>query len=279
MGEFTRDGMVFDVDEWGAADGVPVVCLHGFPQDRQAFAEVATALAGKGCRILAPDQRGYSSRARPPGRRAYVGSELVADVLALLDAYGLQEAHVVGHDWGTIVGWLLAGLHPDRVTTLTALSVPHPAGVRDAVAVSTQALRSAYIGFFQLPVLPESALLAAEAVPLRMLLRRSGLPADIAARYTRRMREPGALSAALNWYRALPLQPPRPGRVRVPSLSVRGAREPSVVKQASVLASRYVAAPYRHVELPGAGHWLPETRADAIARLVLEHVDTYRGRT
>ncbi|MDP9417053.1 MAG: alpha/beta hydrolase, partial [Actinomycetota bacterium] len=177
-----------------------------------------------------------------------------------------------GHDWGAVVGWLLAGRHPARVAGLTALSVPHPAAVRDALAVSTQALRSAYVAFFQLPLLPESVLLTSGAAPLRRLLRGSGLPQEAADRYVDRMREPGALRAALNWYRALPLEPPTPGRVRVPTVSVRGAREPAMVKQAALLTSRYVRGAYRHAELPGAGHWLPETRAGDIAPLVLELV-------
>ena len=105
MDSFRRDGLTFDVLDSGPADGEPVVLLHGFPQDRTAWNRVAPALHQHGLRTLAPDQRGYSPMARPHGRSAYRLRETTADVLALLDAAGLESAHVVGHDWGGIVGW------------------------------------------------------------------------------------------------------------------------------------------------------------------------------
>ena len=117
--------------------------------------------------------------------------------LALLDAAGLESAHVVGHDWGGIVAWALAAWHPDRVRTLTALSVPHPAAMAKAMVTSDQALRSYYMGAFQLPLLPERLLLAGGGRPLRRMLRGGGLPDDAADHYVARMREPGALTAAL----------------------------------------------------------------------------------
>src|SRR3712207_6004064 len=195
--------MTFDVRDAGPDDGEPVVLLHGFPQDSSAWDRVAPALHQHGLRTLAPDQRGYCAMARPRGRTAYRVRETVHDVLALLDAAGLKKAHVVGHDWGGIVGWALGSWHPDRVRTLTALSVPHPAAMAKAMLTSDQALRSLYVALFQLPLVPERLLLSRGGAPLRRMLRSDGLPRETAHHYVSRMREPGALSAALGWYRAL----------------------------------------------------------------------------
>src|SRR5919199_5619450 len=175
--------MVFDVRDGGPPDGEPVVLLHGFPQDSSAFDRLSPALHSAGLRTIAPDQRGYSPGARPGGRSAYRMREVVDDVLALLDAAGLSSAHVVGHDWGGIAAWALAARHPWRVRTLTALSVPHPAAMAQAMAHSDQALRSGYMAFFQLPAVPEAVLLAGGGALLRRSLRQGGLPGDVVDRY------------------------------------------------------------------------------------------------
>ena len=121
MDRFQRDGLTFDVVDGGPQDGEAVVLLHGFPQDSTAWNQVSPALHQAGLRTLAVDQRGYSPMARPRGRRRYTLRETTDDVLALLDAAGLDKAHVVGHDWGGMVAWALGAWHPDRVRTLTAL--------------------------------------------------------------------------------------------------------------------------------------------------------------
>ncbi|MGY1683453.1 alpha/beta fold hydrolase [Geodermatophilus sp. SYSU D01176] len=273
MDSFARDGLVFDVRDGGPTDGDPVVLLHGFPQDSTAFTTVAGELHGAGLRTLAPDQRGYSPGARPPGRAAYRLREVTDDVLALLDEAHLGSAHVVGHDWGAVVGWALAARHPERVRTLTALSVPHPAAMAKALVISDQALRSSYTALFQVPVLPERLLLAVGGEPLRRMLLTSGLPVDVADRYVERMREPGALSAALAWYRALPLDARTTvGRVRVPTLHVWSTRDAALGRTATELTRSFVDAPYRLEVLEGVPHFIPEVAPGRVAELVVEHV-------
>lgn len=273
MDGFGRDGLVFDVRDAGPAGGEPVVLLHGFPQDSGAYDRLAPSLHRAGLRTLAPDQRGYSPGARPAGRRAYRLREAVDDVLALLDGAGLPAAHVVGHDWGAFVGWALGAWHPQRVRTLTALSVPHPGGFSKALLTSPQALRSAYMGAFQVPELPERALLARGGALLHRMLVGSGLPEPDAQRYVARMREPGALAAALAWYRALPWDTRDPvGRVRVPTLLVWGARDPALDRAGVRATARFVVGPYRLEVLHDVGHWLPETAAGRLAPLVLQQV-------
>ena len=262
-----RPGVRLDVRDDGPPDGEPVLLLHGFPQDGTSWSGVAPVLRRAGLRTLVPDQRGYSPGTRPRGRRAYRLELLVQDAVALLDAAGLERAHVVGHDWGGIVAWTLAAHRPERTASLTVASVPQPRALARSLTRSPQALRSAYVGAFQLPRLPEALL----GPRLEQLLRRSGLPAAEAARYAARMREPGALTGALNWYRALPLSRLRTGPVDVPTTYAWGARDPALGRRAAELTAEHVRGPYRFVELD-AGHWLPETRAEELAGLVLERV-------
>jgi pimeloyl-ACP methyl ester carboxylesterase len=273
MDSFRRGDLVFDVLDSGPADGAAVVLLHGFPQSARAFDRLSPALHAAGLRTLAPDQRGYSPGARPKGRSAYVLREVVDDVLALLDAAGLPDAHLVGHDWGGLAAWALAAWHPWRVRTLSVLSVPHPAAMSQALRTSDQALRSSYIGFFQLPAVPEAVLLAGQGALLRRTLHGAGLPEHLVDAYLDRLREPGALTGALNWYRALRLQARTPvGTVRVPTLHVWGDRDPYLGRAAVEASAEYVAAPYRLEVLAGAGHWLPELAADRLGELLPAHV-------
>ena len=270
---FRRDGLTFDVRDAGPPEGEPVVLLHGFPQDSAAWDQVAPGLHQAGLRTLAPDQRGCSPMARPRGRGRYRLRETTADVLALLDAAGLESAHVVGHDWGGIVGWALAAWHADRVRTLTALSVPHPAAMAKAMVTSDQALRSYYMLLFQLPLLPERLLLARGGTALRRMLRRGGLSEESAAHYVDRMREPGALSAMLGRYRAVPLSGgDAVGTVRVPTLHVWSTGDAFLGRAGIDATARFVDAPYRLELLEGISHWIPELAADRVAELVTAHV-------
>jgi pimeloyl-ACP methyl ester carboxylesterase len=264
-------GLDFDVRVEGDPAGEPVVLLHGFPQHAGAWDEVWPALVEAGHRVVLPDQRGYSPGARPSGPRAYAGTELAADVLAVLDELGLAGAHLVGHDWGGAVAWGLASTAPDRVRSLTAVSTPHPKALRTA----SQAVRSWYVGAFLVPAVPERVLLASRARYLRRVLRRSGLPAEFADGYADRMAEPGALTAALNWYRALPYAGPSVGPIDVPTLYVWGTDDVALGPAAAAGTARWVHGPYTFVRLAGIGHWIPETAPNALLRPLLDHLRRY----
>ena len=198
IGDFERAGLRFEVDDEGPLDGPLVVLLHGFPTDRSSWRRVAPLLHDAGLRTIAPDQRGYSSGARPRGRAAYTSDQLVADVVALADAAGVGRFHVVGHDWGGGVAWLTAGQHADRVASVTSLSTPHPIATNRALRTSLdQARRSWYMAAIQLPRVPEWWF----APRMARTLAADGLPAEDAQRYAAHLAEPGALTAAMNWYR------------------------------------------------------------------------------
>jgi pimeloyl-ACP methyl ester carboxylesterase len=197
------------------------------------------------------------------------GGRPAGDVLALLDAAGLTSAHIVGHDWGGAVAWALAGRRPDRVRSVTVLSTPHPAALLKSFRASSQGLKSWYMLFFQLPVLPEKLILRT----LEESLTKTGLPVDFAAHNAARMAEPGALTAAINWYRAMPFSFRSPqGRSKVPTSYIWGRRDYFLGRYAAEATADYVRGAYRFVELDG-GHWLPETHPAEIGALILDQVN------
>jgi pimeloyl-ACP methyl ester carboxylesterase len=278
----TRGGLTFDVRSWGPPDGDPVLLLHGFPQNSTSWEAVARRLADRGYRVLAPDQRGYSPGARPQGRSAYRLPELVADALAVVDEHAGPAArvHLVGHDWGAAVAWGLATYHPDRLRTLTAVSVPPPAAFTRALVTTRQVLASWYMAAIQLPRLPERLLGAGERPYSRRfvaMLRRSGQSPQAAERDAAFLADPAALTAALNWYRAmLTGRPQRASRpVTVPTLFIWSAGDVAITRQAAELTHRYVDAPLRYVELRGVSHWIPDEVPDRLADLLLEHMAEY----
>lgn len=279
MDTYTHDGLTFEVLDGGPRDGETVVLLHGFPEDATAYDQVAPILQEHGLRTLAPHQRGYSRGARPPRASAYRIDALVGDVLALLDAAGVERAHVVGHDWGGAVAWALAQRRPDRVASLLALSTPHPGAMAWALRHAGQLRRSWYMLAFQTAVVPE--------VMLARLMQggamvRQGVPEEHQARYAARLRRPADLRGPVNWYRA-PLRPRLgDGRwhrlegdtqrleepVQVPTTYVWGRHDPYLGRAAAERTGGYVDAEYRFVELD-AGHWLPEREPETVAREVL----------
>jgi pimeloyl-ACP methyl ester carboxylesterase len=268
--EFVREDLRFRVRDEGLGDSPPVILLHGFPESSATWDAVAPALADSGRRVLAPDQRGYSPGARPSDVRRYRVEELGADVLALADAAGARTFDLVGHDWGGAVAWYLATAAPDRLRTLTVLSTPHPRAMARSLVFSTQALRSSYVAFFQVPRLPELLL----GVGLERMLRSSGLGPNEAAAVHASMSEPGALSAALSWYRAA-----RPwtlwsiGPIDVPTLYVWGTRDPALGREAAEHTEHWVRGPYRFEVLDGVGHWIQREASDRLLTLLHAHLE------
>ncbi|MGN9809039.1 alpha/beta fold hydrolase [Micromonospora sp. BQ11] len=266
-------GLTFDVRAGGPEDGAPVLLLHGFPQHSGEWDEVVPALHAAGLRTYALDQRGYSPGARPEAVEAYAMPELTADAVAVLDALGVDAAHVVGHDWGAVVGWDLAARHPDRVRTLTAVSVPHPAAFAHALAKDPQQkARSAYIMLFRQPGRAEKALLALNATGLRRMLHGVGDDRRVAA-YADPMREPGALTAALNWYRAMSRTTmASTGPVSVPTTYVWSDRDIAVGRTAAEACAENVTGDYRFVTLPRVSHWIPDEAPAPLAEAILARV-------
>lgn len=268
-------GFLFDVYEGGPPDGVPVLLLHGFPQDHREWDLILPRLHAAGLRTYALDQRGYSAGARPTAVAEYRLAEPVADAVAVLDALGITAAHVVGHDWGAQIAWLLAAGHPERVLSLTAVSVPHPRAMAEALRANvTQRLRFAYMGVFRSGI-AEGLLLARRGALLRSMMRPIGARAG---GYAAAMREPGRLTGALNWYRALSRgQLADTPAVTVPTTYVWSDRDPVVGWSAAEATAAWVSGEYRLVALPRIGHWVPEEASQVLAEVVLARIGAYPG--
>jgi pimeloyl-ACP methyl ester carboxylesterase len=268
--EIKARGLTFDVYEGGPADGRPVLLLHGFPQDHREFDLILPRLHEAGLRTYALDQRGYSPGARPGAVADYKLAEPCADAVAVLDALEIEKAHVIGHDWGAQVGWMLAGLHPSRVATLTAVSVPHPKALRLALRVRpSQRARFAYMGVFRSKP-AERLLLAGNGAALRSMMGPIG---DRAVQYADAMRDPGRLTGALNWYRALSGRDlAGVGLITVPTTYVWSDKDPVVGLTAALRTADWVDADYQLVAFKGIGHWVPEEAPAALADAALARI-------
>jgi pimeloyl-ACP methyl ester carboxylesterase len=212
-------------------------------------------------------------------------SELVRDTIALVDALGAPDVHLVGHDWGAAVAWATAIAAPKRVRTLTVLSVPHPAAFLRSMVRSVQLLRSSYMFLFQLPWLPER-LFRLPGAAVRVL-RWSGASARQAQRDAQLLLDPDAATAALNWYRAMaPIRRPRRGRgrgqrqgqggptfrVTVPTVYLWSDRDIALGRKGAELTAHYVTGPYEFRVLPGVSHWIPDQAPEVVAELVEKQI-------
>lgn len=262
-----------------AGCGEPVILLHGFPEFWYSWRHQLGALAGEGFRAVAPDLRGYHQSSKPPGVANYRIGTLVNDVVELIGQTANGKAAVVGHDWGGVIAWRLAALHPDRVRKLVILNAPHPAAFREELRRNLgQWFRSAYMLFFQLPWLPEWTIRAFNFKLLeRMFCRQPTSPAcfsheDIAA-YKHALSGPNGLRSPLNYYRAA-MRYPRdinnpPQVVTAPTLVIWGCRDPFLNERLTRRLATW--APNLRIErLPEASHWVQNDAPEPVNRVLLE---------
>ncbi len=282
MREIEANGMVFRTRFAGAegSPNEPVILLHGFPETSIMWAGLMERLGDEGYCCFAPDQRGYSARARPAGVEDYAYQRLVSDVMALADALGYARFHLIGHDWGSAIGWAILHLHPDRVRSWTAMSVPHMDAFASAIADDPdQRKRSQYMAFFMLPEKPEHSLAADDFAVLRSLW--SSIPKEQVAEYLSVFSQPGALTAALNWYRAnaVLLEKRREGAkfgpVNHPTLLIWGNQDLAIGRVAVERTAHYMEGSYRLVEL-NAGHWLAQEEPERVHDEILHHLQSNR---
>jgi pimeloyl-ACP methyl ester carboxylesterase len=264
--EFAIRGVAIHAVAAGPADGPLVVLLHGFPEFWYGWRHQILPIAEAGFRVVAPDQRGYNRSDKPEGVPAYHLDELAADVAGLIDACGHQAADVVGHDWGGVVAWWTALKHPGRVRRLVVLNAPHPIAMQKFARKNWRQLwRSRYIGFFQVPRLPERYLSLAGFAPLRRALTGSAPPgifgsADLSA-YRQTWSQPGALTAMLNWYRAM-LKFRTSGtdlRVRQKTLILWGERDDFLESGLAAASARF-CDDARVLLIERGSHWIQHER-------------------
>ncbi len=272
----TVNGLRFHLVEAGA--GPLVLLLHGFPEFWYCWRHQLPALAAAGFHAVAPDLRGYNESDKPRAVRDYRLDLLVADVAGLIDHFGARRAVVVGHDWGGVLAWRLAMLHPERIERLVVLNAPHPGALARERSNLRQWLRSWYTLFFQLPLLPEWLARVGDQALLERMLRRQPVHAgafgrDDIRQYKQALARPGALTAALNWYRAAmrysrqELADVRP--ITAPTLLLWGDRDPYLGVWFTRGLERWVPG-IRVERFADASHWLQNDIPERINRALVE---------
>lgn len=276
---FIHDGMEFQYLERGQPDGEPILLLHGFPQDAETWLPTMEELASAGYRVLALNQRGYSPGATPGTFWQYRLSKLMSDASALISSAVRTSVHLVGHDLGAEVAWNIAAASPHLLRSLTIVSSPHPRALARALLTSDQAVRSWYISFFQLPVIPEKVFRIRHGAIAIKLLQQTGLPLRDAERYAHRLLEtPDALDGAISWYRAFPLTPSlslATASVITPTMYIWGSGDSVVSRVGADHTNRYVTGPYDFRILEDISHWIPEEAPKELADLIASHVRRY----
>ncbi len=279
--EFEQDfidtnGIRLHVVQAGPRSGVPVILLHGFPEHWRCWIHQIPALAGAGFRVIVPDQRGYNLSEKPKGIRSYRVEELVKDTLGLIDSLEYEKVNLVGHDWGAIVAWMLAYQQPERLQRLGILNVPHPLVMRRfATRDLEQMRRSWYVAFFQLPWLPEGLMRAGNWRGAVRGLRGSGkidtFTHDEIEKYKEAWSQPGAMTAMINWYRAVRYQTKPPGemQIKIPTLMMWGMKD--------VALSHRMARPSidhckdgKLILFPEATHWVQHDAAEEVNHYLID---------
>lgn len=261
----------------GPEDGGLVLFLHGFPQFADSWLQIMAPIADAGFRTAAVDQRGYSPEARPKEVDAYTVEHLLADVEGFANSLGAGRFHLVGHDWGALLAWKFAADNPERVKSLTAISTPHPDALFHAMQSDADQMdRSKYVAFFRMPGHLAEAFFRADDYKNLRNVYQGKLPASQVEENVRRLAEPGALTAALNWYRAL-----RPraqtGKIFVPTLYIWSSQDLALGETAALGTVGHVRGPYRFERLDGASHWLLEEMTQRVSSLLVQHLETHRS--
>lgn len=269
-----------------AGEGPLVLLLHGFPQFWWTWRRQLTDLADAGFRVVAPDLRGYGASDKPP--RGYDLPTAAADAAALIRALGERDAVLVGHDWGALVAWTMAALHPRSVRRLVVLSMAHPRQLRAGMTDAAQRRAFRYFLGAQLPRLPERRLTRDDDDPVAELLRTWSGPAwpgtadfaEAVDRYRAAARIPQAAYGSMEYFRWAGRSQLRPDGLRyarrmsapisAPTLQLHGALDTCVLPGTARGSGRYVAGAYEWRELPDLGHFLPEEAPDQVSAAIAE---------
>lgn len=263
------NGITMHYVTMGPRDGKPVLLLHGFPEFWYSWRYQMPALAELGYFLIVPDQRGYNLTDKTP---PYDVETLMEDIVALLDHLEVDTCPLVGHDWGGVLAWSLASYYPDRFERVVVMNAPHPNAYLDALKSSTQLFKSWYIYLFQVPKLPEWLLSRRNCRALRRIYAQvpeTYMNEEDAQHYVDAMLQPGALSAALGWYRAIPAQTRKHGGslpnpiIQQPTLVIWGENDPALGKACNRTLAKYVPNLELHY-LPDATHWVQMDHPDEV---------------
>jgi pimeloyl-ACP methyl ester carboxylesterase len=251
-----------------AGTGPDVLLIHGFPDDHRVWREQIDVLAAAGHRVIALDTRGCGESDIAPTVSDYRIERLVADLVAVLDALGVEKARVVGHDWGAVQAWQLAMRHPERVERLIVLSVGHPAAY--AGGGFMQKLRGYYILLIQMRPVMEVITRCCDWLPLRLM---TGFREEF-GRWRALLARPGRLTAGFNYYRANACEMWRASgsRVDVPVVGVWSSGDRFLVERQMQRSAQYCGRGWHYVRLGQCNHWPQLTAPAEVNRLLLRHL-------
>jgi pimeloyl-ACP methyl ester carboxylesterase len=271
----TAPGMVFDASVAGLETAPLVLMLHGFCVSRHFWDNQTPALAAAGCYAVAPNQRGYAAGARPDPAEFdnYRIDKLIGDALDIVQAvgHGDRRFHLVGHDWGGSLSWIIADRWPERIASLTMLSRPHPASFARAMKTDPEQPHRSRHHHELLDPSAGPRLLADNGKWVRDRLARNGVPQAAIDKHLSVIGNPPAMEAALAWYRARGERQPI-GPTKVPSLFIWGDADDTVGRAAAEWTGEFIAAPYRFEALPGVGHYAADQAPERVNALLLEHL-------
>jgi pimeloyl-ACP methyl ester carboxylesterase len=270
------NGIDFNVATAGCGERL-ALCLHGFPESSFSWRYQMPLLARLGYLVWAPDLRGYGRSSRPLGVAAYAFENLEEDVAALIAASGARDVLLIGHDWGALIAWNYAMFGRLPISRLIIMNVPHPALAERGLRTLRQLMKSWYIFFFQLPKIPEWALARNGCEPIGRAFRdmavdKSRFPAEVLRVYQDAAAQPGALTAMLNYYRAL-LRGLRASRrrgtpqIKTPTLLIWGEVDAALGKELSYGTERYVNdLTLRY--LPNVSHWVQQEAPETVNAMI-----------
>jgi len=271
------NGITLNIVQAGPVDGELIILLHGFPEFWYGWRGQIDYLANEGYRVWAPDQRGYNLSDKPTDTASYKISELVADVIGLIHADGREQAHIIGHDWGAMVAWWTALLHPEAINKLGILNVPHPHVFEQTLRSDVRQLfKSWYAGMFQIPWLPERIVGAGNWRIMAEAMQKSGkrgsfTDADM-EKYREAWSKPAAMTSMMNWYRAYVQhrpEPPADWRVRVPTLMIWGEKDRFLSARMAQPSIDLCDEGTLHT-FDDATHWVQHDKADEVNALLSE---------
>ena len=278
--DIEANGMTFTCRTMGnKATGKPVILLHGWPETSHMWIELMKKLSAEGYYCVAPNQRGYSDGARPKKAKDYDLKYLAEDIIAIADAQGFDQFHLIGHDWGSAVGWAVITLHAPRISSWTALSVPHVQAFSEAIRTDKQQKKmSGYIRFFQLRAIPEWLLTSGDCKRLRAAWNKSS-PQQVID-YLSIFSNKKALKTTLHWYRGnyKTLKKGKSeiefGAVNLPTLLIWGNKDMAIGRRCMELTNPYMKGAFKFVELD-AGHWLIQEQLQIVSKEIIEHLKKY----
>jgi pimeloyl-ACP methyl ester carboxylesterase len=262
------NGLGFHVVDVGR--GPVVLLLHGFPDSSHLWRHQVPALTEAGYRVIAPDLRGFGESDKPEETEAYALSIIATDVSGILDARDVQQVFVVGHDWGAALSWLFAALFPDRVEKHVAMSVGHFSAFSNPSMEQRE--KSWYMLLFQFKGIAEKLLTRDDWLLFRKFTRNH----PELQKWIGDLSRPGALTAALNWYRAnvnpkdmaaeSPVLPP----VQAPTLGIWSTGDAYLTEEPMTRSGQYVDGGWRYERVEEASHWMQLDQPERINNLLLE---------